>query len=163
MIKKIAGKDVEVIFEDNAFNSQSGRTKSEKLANDPDIKFSTGYVLSPDLSNAQNKTFVKNYVAAQGVEPAHYAAQAYDLIFMIKAAVEAVDGDLNDMYGLRAALAPADYPSARGAYSYEADHMPVEDYYLHEVVDGDDGRWSNKIVATVFEAQQDPYVYMNIM
>ncbi|MBZ0218073.1 MAG: ABC transporter substrate-binding protein, partial [Fimbriimonadaceae bacterium] len=43
---KIAGMDVEIIFEDDAFNPQTGRTKSEKLANDPDVKFITGYVWS---------------------------------------------------------------------------------------------------------------------
>ncbi|MBZ0217907.1 MAG: ABC transporter substrate-binding protein [Fimbriimonadaceae bacterium] len=119
--------------------------------------FNTMY-WSPDLPNAQNRTFVESYVAAYGDEPAHYAAQAYDLIFMIKAAVEAVDGNLDDMDGIRAALASANYPSTRGEYSYGANHMPVQNFYLREVVVGDDGRWTNKIVATVYENHQDPYV-----
>ncbi|MGI9378320.1 MAG: ABC transporter substrate-binding protein, partial [Methyloligellaceae bacterium] len=85
------------------------------------------------------------------------AAQSYDSIFLIKSAVEAVNGDLKNKDGMRAAMKKADYPSVRGKYSYGNNHMPVQNFYLREVVKDGDGNWTTKVVKTVFENHQDPY------
>ena len=50
---KIAGMDVEILFEDDGFNPQTGRTKSEKLANNPDVKFIAGYIWSHVFTGIQ--------------------------------------------------------------------------------------------------------------
>ena len=119
--------------------------------------FNTSY-WSPDLDNEQNQRFVADFIEKYGVYPAFYAAQAYDLIFMIKAAVEAVGGDLDDMDGLREALRSADYASTRGDYSYGSNNFPIENFYLREVVEDSEGRWTNQIVSTVYEAMENPYI-----
>ncbi len=119
--------------------------------------YNTSY-WSPDLDNEQNQRFVADYLAKFGEYPAFYAAQAYDLIFMIKAAVEAVGGDLDDMDGLREALRSANYDSTRGDYSYGSNNFPIENFYLREVVVDSEGRWTNRIVSTVYEAMENPYI-----
>jgi branched-chain amino acid transport system substrate-binding protein len=37
-------------------------------------------------------------------------------------------------------------------------HMPVQNFYLREVVTDADGNWTTKVVKTVFENHVDPYV-----
>ncbi len=112
---------------------------------------------SPDLDIAANKKFVDGFLAKYDRYPSFYAAQAYDSIMLIKSAVEAVDGNLGDMDGLRAAMKAADYDSVRGKYTYGNNHMPIQNFYLREVVKDDQGRWTTKIVSTVLENHQDPY------
>lgn len=112
---------------------------------------------SPDLDNEQNNAFVSAYREAYGRNPSTYAAQAFDTIFLIKSAVEAVDGDLDDMDGMRAAMETANFPSIRGSFSYGNNHMPIQNFYLREAVVGEDGNWTTQIVSTVYENHQDPY------
>ncbi len=114
-------------------------------------------VWSPDMDNAQNKRFVEGYKTKTGQYPAHYAAQAYDTMFLIKSAVEASGGDLNNMDAMRAAMKSASFPSVRGKFTYGNNHMPVQNFYLREVVKDANGDWTTKIVSTVFENHQDPY------
>ncbi len=111
----------------------------------------------PSLDNAQNKRFVADFKAKHGSYPTFYASQAYDSMFLIKSAVEAVDGDLTDMDGMRAAMKKANYDSVRGKYTYGNNHMPIQNFYLREVVKDDDGNWTTNVVKTVYEAHQDPY------
>jgi branched-chain amino acid transport system substrate-binding protein len=111
----------------------------------------------PTLDNPQNKRFVAEFKAKYGTYPSFYAAQAYDSIFLIKSAVEAVNGDLSDMDGMRAAMKSASYPSVRGEYTYGNNNMPIQNFYLREVAKDADGNWTTKVVQTVYEANQDPY------
>ena len=113
---------------------------------------------SPDLDNAQNKKFVSSFKEKYGSYPSFYAAQSYDTVFLIKSAVEAVNGDLSDMDGMRAAMEKADYPSVRGKHSYGKNHFPIQNFYLREAVADADGNWTTKIVDTIYENHQDPYV-----
>ncbi|MDE0715191.1 MAG: ABC transporter substrate-binding protein, partial [Gammaproteobacteria bacterium] len=66
-------------------------------------------------------------------------------------------GNLEDKDGIRDALMAANYDSVRGPYKYGNNHMPIQNFYLREVVEDDQGRWTTKIVDTVFENHQDPY------
>ena len=106
---------------------------------------------APDLDNAQNKKFVAGFKAKYGRYPSFYAAQSYDTIFLIKSAVEAVGGDLDNQDGMRAAMEAADFPSVRGSFTYGNNHFPIQNFYLRQVVEADDGVWTTSIVATVFK------------
>ena len=112
---------------------------------------------APDLDTPQNKKFVSGFKAKYGRYPSFYAAQSYDTIFFIKSAVEAVGGNLADMDGMRAAMMKADYPSVRGKYTYGNNHMPIQNFYLREVVVDKDGVWTTSIVDTVYKNHQDTY------
>jgi branched-chain amino acid transport system substrate-binding protein len=113
---------------------------------------------APDMKGAQNQKYVSGFKEKYGRYPSFYAAQSYDTIFLIKSAVEAVGGNLDDMDGMRAAMEKADFPSVRGKFSYGKNHMPIQNFYLREVVADSEGVWTTNIVSTVFENHQDPYV-----
>ncbi len=112
---------------------------------------------SPDMDNAVNQRFVTDYLNKHGKYPSFYGAQAYDSILLIKSAVDATGGNLKDKDALRAALKSADFDSVRGRYTYGNNHMPIQNFYLREVVEDSEGRWTTKIVSTVYENHQDPY------
>ncbi|MCP4875301.1 MAG: ABC transporter substrate-binding protein [Gammaproteobacteria bacterium] len=112
---------------------------------------------SPDILNAANQRFVGDYLEKHGRYPAFYGAQAYDSIMLIKSAVEKVGGNLKDKDALRAALMEADFDSVRGKYTYGNNHMPIQNFYLREVVEDGQGRWTTKIVSAVLTNHQDPY------
>ena len=111
----------------------------------------------PTLDNEQNKKFVSGFKEKYGRYPSFYAAQSYDTIFLIKSAVEAVNGDTSNMDGMRDAMKKADFPSVRGKFTYGNNHMPIQNFYLREVVKDGDGVWTTKVVKTVFENHQDVY------
>lgn len=112
---------------------------------------------SPDLDVPANQKFVADFRAKYGTYPSFYAAQAYDAIQLIKSAVDAVEGDLSNMDGMRSAMEKADFPSVRGEFSYGNNHMPIQNFYSRTVVEDDDGNWTTRIDATVFENHQDVY------
>ena len=112
----------------------------------------------PGLKNPQNARFVEGFLKKYGRYPSFYAAQSYDSIFLINSAVEAVGGDLKDRDGMRAAMEKADFPSVRGSFSYGANHFPIQNFYLLEVVADGNGNWTTEIRSTVFENHQDTYV-----
>ncbi len=112
---------------------------------------------APDLKNAQNKRFVSDFKKKHGSYPSHYAAQSYDTIFYIKAAVEAVKGNLKDIDGLRKALKKADFPSIRGKVRIGSNHFPIQNFYSREVVTDKDGNWTTAIRETVYTDHQDSY------
>ncbi|MEM8812485.1 MAG: ABC transporter substrate-binding protein [Pseudomonadota bacterium] len=111
----------------------------------------------PTLDNPANKKFVDGFREKHGRYPSFYAAQAYDSIMLIKSAVEAVDGDMSKKDEMRAALEAANFESVRGSYTYGNNHMPIQNFYLREVVADGDGNWTTKVVQTVYENHQDPY------
>ncbi len=112
----------------------------------------------PGLKTPQNARFVEGFLNKYGRYPSFYAAQSYDSIFLINSAVEAVGGNLQDRDGMRAAMEKADFPSVRGSFSYGANHFPIQNFYLLEVVADGDGNWTTEIRSTVFENHQDAYV-----
>ena len=112
---------------------------------------------SPDMDNATNQRFVSDYLKKHGKYPSFYGAQSYDAIMLIKSAVEATGGNLKDKGALRKALMAADFDSVRGRYTYGNNHMPIQNFYLREVVEDSEGRWTTKIVKTVYQNHQDPY------
>ncbi|MEE4238696.1 MAG: ABC transporter substrate-binding protein [Anderseniella sp.] len=112
----------------------------------------------PTLDNEANKAFVSSFKEKYKRYPSFYAAQAYDSINLIASAVNAVGGDMDNKDGLREAFRKADYASVRGEYTVGKNHMPVQNFYLREVVTDADGNWTTKVVKTVFENHVDPYV-----
>lgn len=112
---------------------------------------------SADLDNAANRRFVRDFRERYGRYPSFYAAQAYDSILLIGSAVEGVGGDLGDEGAVRAALRRADFDSVRGRFEFGRNGMPVQDFYLREVVEDGEGNWTTKVVDTVYEKHRDPY------
>lgn len=110
---------------------------------------------SPDLDNAANTAFVEGFRADYGRIPSDYAAQAYDTARLIAAA--AAEADPRDADAFRAALQKADFESVRGNFRFGPDHHPVQDYYVREVIKGDDGVLTSRTVGTVFTDHGNAY------
>ena len=112
---------------------------------------------APDLDMPQNRKFVDGFRKKYGRYPSFYAAQSYDAMFLIKSAVEAVNGDLGNKDGMRAAMAKADFPSVRGPFKFGNNHFPIQNFYLREVVSDTDGNWTTATRDVVYKDHQDPY------
>ena len=112
---------------------------------------------SPDLDNDANRRFVADFRKKYGRTPSFYAAQAYDAINLIRAGVEGAKGRLEDKDAIRAAMKKADFGSVRGKFTYGNNHFPIQDFYAREVIEGEDGKWTFRIIKKVYEAHQDPY------
>ena len=110
-----------------------------------------------DLPNAENRKFVADFEREYGRLPSLYASQGYDAALLIDAAVRKVKGNLDDKEGLRAALASADFKSVRGAFKFNRNHYPVQDYYLRVVEKDAKGRVTNRTVGTIFKDHADAY------
>jgi branched-chain amino acid transport system substrate-binding protein len=112
---------------------------------------------SPDLKNEANRKYVGDFRKKFGYTPSFYGAQSYDGILLIDSAVRAVKGDLANKKGMIAAMRRADYKSTRGAYTYNTNHFPIQNFYLLKTVKGAAGDVEMQIQKTVFEKHKDAY------
>src|SRR6202011_922907 len=111
-----------------------------------------------DLPNEQNKKFVADYRKKYpGLRPTYYGAQAYDAAQLINSAVVAVSGDTYQKYALKAAMEKADFKSLRGAFKYGNNHIPIQNFYLQNVVKDSTGALSLESVATIVKDDQDRF------
>lgn len=112
-----------------------------------------------DLDVPANKKFVEAFRKEyNGRYPSVYAAQAYDVIMAIDAAVAQVDGDVSNRKAVVEALKAADYESVRGPFSYGKNNFPIQAYYVRQIERNADGVLANKLIGTVFDSYQDVYV-----
>lgn len=112
-----------------------------------------------DLDIPANKKFVEAFRETyDGRYPSVYAAQAYDVIMSIDAAVAQVDGKVKDRKAVLEALKAADFDSVRGKFTYGKNNFPIQPYYLRVIERDDKGVLTNRLVGTVFENYQDVYV-----
>lgn len=108
-----------------------------------------------DLDNDANVRFVADFQSIYDRIPTLYASQGYDAALSIAAAVNQ-SGDLSDKDAVRAALMAADFASVRGKFSYNTNHYPIQDYYLRQIVQGENGP-VNTTVGTIFTDHADAY------
>ncbi|MEF7612885.1 ABC transporter substrate-binding protein [Aquincola sp. MAHUQ-54] len=110
-----------------------------------------------DLDNAANKRFVADFQKAYGRLPTLYASQGYDAAMLMDAAVRDAKGKLDDKEAVRRALKAARFDSVRGAFKFNANQYPIQDYYLRVVTKDAQGRITNRTLSTVFKAHTDAY------
>ena len=111
-----------------------------------------------DIDTPENKKFVDGFKQKYGRLPSNYAAQGYDFIPAVKAAIEHTGGNPHDVKAIAAALHKADYKSIRGPFHYTPNGMPVNPFYQQKVVALPDGTWTLAIVSKVSDGVPDPYV-----
>jgi branched-chain amino acid transport system substrate-binding protein len=124
---------------------------------DAAIGFFGGSNWAPNLDNPQNKQFVAAYEKEYGAVPATYAFQAYDTALLIDSALKQTKGDTTNKDALRAALMKADFKSLRGAFKFNTNHYPIQDFYHVKVVKRPDGKFQTEIVEKVFSNYGDSY------
>lgn len=108
-----------------------------------------------DLDNETNNAFVKAFREKYDRMPTLYAAQGFDAANLILSALKVAKPADQDAF--RAALKAGDFDSVRGEFKFAANHHPIQDLYLREVVAGDDGKPTNKLVGVALEDHQDSY------
>ena len=109
-----------------------------------------------DLPNAENQAFVKGFVAKYNRQPTVYASQGYDAAKLIGAALKATGGKLDDD-AFRAAMLKADVKLTRGAFKFNNNQHPIQDWYEVKAVKGADGKVALETVGKVLEAHKDAY------
>src|SRR3954469_8024241 len=111
-----------------------------------------------DLPNEQNKRFVADYRKKHpGLRPTYYGAQAYDAAQLINSAVVAVNGDTSKKDAMKAEMEKANFKSLRGPFKYGNNHIPIQNFYLQDVVKDAEGQLALKTVATIVENSQDRF------
>jgi branched-chain amino acid transport system substrate-binding protein len=110
-----------------------------------------------DLDNAANKKFVAAFEKEFGRLPSLYAAQGYDAAKLIDAAVRDSKGKLDDKAAVRKALEAAKFDSVRGAFKFNVNHYPIQDYYLRVITKNAKGQITNRTIGTVFKNHADAY------
>ncbi len=110
---------------------------------------------SKDLDNAANKAFVASFQAEYGRLPSLYASQGFDTANLLISAM--AKADVEDADAFRAALEAADFASTRGKFSFAANHHPIQDIYVREVIKEGD-IFTNKIVGTAMTDRSNAYV-----
>jgi branched-chain amino acid transport system substrate-binding protein len=110
-----------------------------------------------DLPNDANKKYVADFKAKHKNYPSFYGAQSYDAINLINSAVVAVKGDLSKKDDMRNEMRKANYKSVRGPYKYGNNHIPIQNFYLQEVVKDAEGMFTLKTAATIVKDSQDEH------
>ncbi|MDP2679570.1 MAG: ABC transporter substrate-binding protein [Rhodoferax sp.] len=111
-----------------------------------------------DMQNPVNKRFVADFQKDYGRLPTLYASQGYDAARLMDAAVRDVKGKLDDKTALRKAIAAAKFESVRGAFKFNTNGYPIQDYYLRVITKDAQGRITNRTLSTVFKDHADAYV-----
>ncbi len=89
--------------------------------------------------------------------PSQYAAQSYDSALLIDSALKKTGGKVADKKAFRDALRAADYASLRGAYKFNVNGFPIEDFYAFQVAKDDQGRVSLKTIGKPLSNHADAY------
>jgi branched-chain amino acid transport system substrate-binding protein len=113
---------------------------------------------APDFDNAANKKFVAAFEKEYKRIPSVFAAQGYDTALLIDAAVRDVKGKVEDVEAVRKAMKAAKFESVRGAFKFNRNQMPIQNYYLRVVAKDSQGRIVNKTIGTIFKDHGDAYV-----
>ena len=72
-------------------------------------------------------------------------------------AVEAVKGDTSKKDEMKAAMEKANFKSVRGDFKFGKNHMPIQNFYLQDVVKDASGALVLKTVATIVKDSQDKF------
>ncbi|MBM3479232.1 MAG: ABC transporter substrate-binding protein [Alphaproteobacteria bacterium] len=111
---------------------------------------------SEKLENPANAKFVADFEAAHNRIPSPYAAQAYDAAQLIDAALKQAGG-IADKAKFRNALRAANFSSVRGPFRFNANHFPIQNYYLTQIQKDARGRLVNELRGVIFSSHADAY------
>ena len=109
-----------------------------------------------ELANDTNKKFVEDFKQMYKRTPSLYAAQGYDAALLMNEAVKDLKGNLSNGDAVRKALENATFTSTHGPFRMGANHYPIQDIYLRQIVKkGND--IVNRQVGKVFTNHVDAY------
>jgi branched-chain amino acid transport system substrate-binding protein len=103
------------------------------------------------LNTPRDNAFRLAYAKAYKLQPDVYAVQGYDAAQMLGIGLKATNGDVSKKAEFAAAVRKAKIDSPRGPFTLGANHDPVQDFYLRQVVGKE-----NKVVGIASKALADP-------
>lgn len=104
-----------------------------------------------------NQKFIKDFIAKYGYHPSIFAAQAYDAPFLVDAGIRGVNGDVSDKKGMIRAMEKVTYLPTKGKFSYNVNHIPIQNFYKREVIADADGNPTIVAREAVFKNHKDAY------
>ncbi|HSB22225.1 MAG TPA: ABC transporter substrate-binding protein [Burkholderiaceae bacterium] len=114
---------------------------------------------SPDFANPANQKFMAEFQKEYKRIPTLYASQGYDAAQLINAAVRDVKGKLEDREAVRKALKAAHFDSVRGAFRFNTNQYPIQNYYVRTVgSDGKGGLINKSFNTPILKDHGDAYV-----
>jgi len=113
---------------------------------------------SPDLNIPASRKYVADFQKKFGYTPSYYGAQSYDAIMLIDSALKATKGNVKDTQALVAAMRKANFNSIRGKFTYNVNHLPIQDFYLLKAVKSSNADGVEMhIEQKAFEKHKDAY------
>ena len=106
---------------------------------------------------ADNQKFINDFKKKYGYHPSLFAAQTYDLPFLLEAAVKGVNGDLSNKKGMIKAMEAVTYLPSRGKFRYNTNHIPIQNFYKRAVVADASGNATIVTKGVVFKDHKDAY------
>ncbi len=103
------------------------------------------------LDLPRNNAFRTAYKKRYNKDADVYAVQGYDSAQLLRAGLEAVNGDMKAMKEMVAAMEKTTIDSPRGKFTLSKAHNPVQDIYLRKVVG-----MENKVTGVAHKALADP-------
>jgi branched-chain amino acid transport system substrate-binding protein len=109
-----------------------------------------------NLNYAENARFVAAFKQRFGRLPSFYAAQGYDFVQLLLAALQHTGGDFRDQVKFREALRTVKWSSTRGPVRFGLNQFLRQNLYFATVVDSDAG-WTVKALDLIEKDAIDPY------
>ena len=108
------------------------------------------------LDNPVNKKFVGDYEKKYGRPPSMTAANGYDDVLMLDAAIK-LSGGKTSPDALRDSLRKVKYQSVRGDWHFNVNQFPIQNIYMEEVFKKPDGKLATKYLGIAAKDVVDPY------
>ncbi|MDE2364209.1 MAG: ABC transporter substrate-binding protein [Hyphomicrobiales bacterium] len=110
------------------------------------------------MDNPQSRKFVADFEARYHRIPSSNAAVAYDTARILDVAATAIGGKIEDKAAFRKALETVKFTSLRGNFAFNANHYPIQDFYLAQIAKDAKGRPVMAIREKIDTGHQDAYV-----
>ena len=125
---------------------------------DAAIGITAAALWSEYLDNPGSKAFAADFEKQYGRIPSQYAAVPYDTVLLLDAALTAIGGKIEDKAAFRRALETVEFPSIRGEFKFNTNHVPIQNFYLTEIGKNDNGQVANLMRGVIVNNLADAYV-----
>lgn len=110
------------------------------------------------IDNPQSKKFVADFEAKYGRTPSPAAANAFDGVLLLDAALASIGGKIEDKAAFRKAMENVKFTSLKGNFKFNTNHYPIQDFYLTEITRDAKGRMLMTVKEKIVPNHEDVYV-----
>jgi len=124
-----------------------------KAVGDAALGVITSYFYAPTIESAENRRFVQAHRQRYGDGPSLFSAGGYTAARVIREALTAINGDVEETEKFLQALRRVKYEDPRGPFRFDAFQNPIENVYIRKV-ERVDGTLTNKVIDTIRDTEQ---------